>query len=109
MPIRVSDQFRVSFSGELWKHDGPSGWCFITIPKSASLEIRKRRASSEEGWGRLKAEIKIGKSKWKTAIWFDTKHDAYLLPVKAEIRKKEKLAIGEKIAAEANFEATSFF
>ena len=30
-------------------------------------------------------------SEWKTAIWFDTKQDTYLLPLKAEIRKKENI------------------
>ena len=33
----------------------------------------------------------IGNTKWDTAIWFDTKRKTYLLPIKAEIRKKEKL------------------
>jgi hypothetical protein len=45
----------------------------------------------EEGWGRMKVLVKIGNSEWKTSIWFDTKNDTYLLPVKAEIRKKEKI------------------
>jgi hypothetical protein len=45
----------------------------------------------EEGWGRMKATAEIGKSQWETAIWFDKKHKTYLLPLKAEIRKKEGL------------------
>ncbi|MFM9007613.1 MAG: DUF1905 domain-containing protein [Bacteroidota bacterium] len=39
----------------------------------------------------MKAEAKIGKSQWQTAIWFDTKHQTYLLPIKAEIRKRESI------------------
>ena len=46
----------------------------------------------EEGWGRLKATAKIGNSQWETAIWFDTKRKTYLLPLKADIRKKENIA-----------------
>ena len=45
----------------------------------------------EEGWGRLKAVAKIVNTQWETAIWFDTKQNTYLLPLKAEIREKEKL------------------
>jgi len=45
----------------------------------------------EEGWGRLKATARIGGTEWKTAIWFDTQWDSYLLPLKAEVRKKEKI------------------
>ncbi|MDD4087237.1 MAG: DUF1905 domain-containing protein, partial [Bacteroidales bacterium] len=50
----------------------------------------------EEGWGRLKATAEIGKSVWKTAIWFDTKHQTYILPLKAEIRKKRRDRTGQK-------------
>ena len=51
----------------------------------------------EEGWGRLKATVKIGKNKWQTAIWFDTKMNTYLLPLKAEIRKKENIEVGKEV------------
>lgn len=47
----------------------------------------------KEGWGRLKITARIGDSEWKTAIWLDTKHETYLLPLKAEIRKKENIAV----------------
>jgi len=40
----------------------------------------------------MKVTAKTGNSEWKTAIWFDTKQDTYLLPLKSEIRKKEDIA-----------------
>ena len=52
----------------------------------------------ETGWGRLKAVARIGNSEWKTAIWFDTNHRTYLLPVKAEIRKKENISLDLEMA-----------
>lgn len=90
---------KCSVRGELWKYEGAAGWCFVTLSKALSAKIRKGHAEAEEGWGRLKAQVTIGKTSWKTSIWFDTKRDAYLLPVKTQIRKTEKLAIGSKIAA----------
>lgn len=39
----------------------------------------------------LKATARIGNTEWQSAIWFDTKADVYLLPLKAELRKKEKI------------------
>ena len=45
----------------------------------------------------MKITAKIGGSQWATAIWFDTKLDTYLLPVKAEIRKKEKFETGSEV------------
>ena len=62
-----------------------------------SAEIRNHFKREEEGWGRLKATAKIGDSEWKTAIWFDTKRNTYLLPLKAEIRKRENIVLGERV------------
>ena len=84
-----------AFRAKLWKYEGPAGWCFVTIPKSTTKRIRSIHQDSEEGWGRLKATVTIGGSSWKTSIWFDTKAESYLLPIKVAIRKKESLAIGE--------------
>lgn len=60
-------------------------------------EIRDNLKSEEEGWRRLKVTAKIVKSKWETAIWFDTNMNTYLLPLKVEIRKKEKLEKNKEI------------
>ena len=48
----------------------------------------------------MKVTVQIGNSEWKTSIWFDTKHDTYLLQVKAAIRKKEKIEmiVGMEVA-----------
>jgi len=79
------------FSAKIWRYAGPAGWYFVSLPTDLSLEIRQHLGWQEEGWGRLKAAAKIGRSEWKTAIWFDTKLNTYVLPIKADIRKKEKL------------------
>jgi hypothetical protein len=84
-----------AFRAKIWKYEGPAGWCFVTIPKSTAKRIRVIHQDSEEGWGRLKATVTIGGSSWNTSIWFDTKADSYLLPIKVAIRKKESLAIGK--------------
>ena len=85
------------FSSEVWQYSGPGGWYFISLPLKLSKEIRKTFKSEEARWGRLTAIARIGTSEWKTAIWFDTKINTYLLPLKAEIRKKENLIIGKKV------------
>lgn len=82
---------RCSFKAKIWKYKGPAAWYFVTLPKPLSKKIRTNHGLSEEGWGRLKTTAEIGKTKWETAIWYDTKAQAYLLPVKSLIRKKEKI------------------
>lgn len=69
-----------------------NGWTFVSLLKDLSLEIRNNFKCLEEGWGRMKVTAKIGGTEWQTAIWFDTKHDTYLLPLKKIVRKKEKVS-----------------
>ncbi|HPF52523.1 MAG TPA: DUF1905 domain-containing protein [Draconibacterium sp.] len=92
---------KYEFTAEPWQYASPGGWFFVTLPTEISAEIREIFRSEEEGWGRLKATAKIGNSEWKTAIWFDRKMSSYLIPLKAEIRKKENLVAGKAIKINA--------
>ncbi len=85
------------FKAKVWRYDGPNGWYFVSLPKKISKEIRTLLKSEEEGWGRLKATAKIGETEWLTAIWFDTKQDTYLLPLKAEVRVKKGLGTDDLV------------
>ena len=73
------------------------GWTFVSLPTDLSKEIREDFKYLEEGWGRMKVTVKLGNSEWQTAIWFDTKQDTYLLPLKAKIRKQENVMLGENV------------
>ena len=87
------NKLKYEFDSKLWQYPGKGGWCFVLLPNEIAKEIRDNLKSEEEGWGRLKVIAKIGTAEWKTSIWFDTKMDTYLLPIKAEIRKKELLQV----------------
>ena len=63
---------KYEFNAMPWKYAGPAGWVFVSIPDQMSKEIRKTFKNEEAGW-------------------FDSKMNTYLLPLKSEIRKKEKL------------------
>ena len=92
-----SKGIQYEFSATIWQYAGPGGWHFVSLPQALSKEIRDNLKSEEEGWGRLKAVAATGNSEWKTAIWFDTKLNTYLLPLKADIRKKEGLTLESNI------------
>lgn len=83
------------FSAKPFRHE--LGWHFISLPKDISEEIRNHFKSEEEGWGRLKATAKNGNTEWKTSIWYAAKTGCYLLPIKAEVRKTEKLNLEQPI------------
>lgn len=88
------------FTVEVWRHNSSGGWYFVTLPNSVSKEIRSLFGELEEGWGRLKANATIGVTNWDSAIWYDTKRESYILPLKAEIRKKEEVDSGDTITVE---------
>ena len=93
----MDSKIKYEFSEKVWQHSSLGGWYFISLPKEMSKEIRNMLRSEEEGWGRLKAVARIGKTEWKTAIWFDSKNETYLLPLKAEIRRKENIEVEKQI------------
>jgi len=93
----MNGRIQYEFMASIWQYAGQGGWCFVSLPPELSVEIREHFQPMEEGWGRLKVTAKIESSEWKTSIWFDTKINTYLLPLKVEIRKKEKLKVDDVI------------
>ncbi len=80
-----------SFSSKVWLDPSPAGWHFITVPTDVSLEIRARFSMYQKNWGTLRVTVKIGATDWQTSIFWDSKAEAYFLPVKATVRKKEQI------------------
>lgn len=90
----MTNQRQYTFSGTIWLYSLKGGWHFVTLPHALSAEIRQMYKTEEKGWGQLAVKAKIGQIEWDTAIWYDTKVNSYLLPIKTEIRKKEKIGEG---------------
>jgi hypothetical protein len=90
----MTGKIQYNFTATTWQYEQPGGWHFVTIPKEIGNEIRTQLGWQEQGWGRMPATARVGSSVWDTAIWYDTKKQAYLLPLKAEVRKKEQLVPG---------------
>jgi hypothetical protein len=86
-----------SFRGRLEKSPGDGAWYFITLPKDKSAEIKFFNAPLRVGFGSVRVKAKIGDTDWRTSIFPSKPVEAYLLPVKAEIRKKNKLGDGEMV------------
>lgn len=94
----MTGKIKYQFASSIWQYSPPKGgWYFVSLPKEISKEIRNNFKWQEEGWGRLKVAAKINNTEWETAIWFDTKLKTYLLPLKTEIRRKEKLEVDNNV------------
>lgn len=89
-----------SFTGKCWMWQGKGSWHFITLPEDKSEEIKffsENFHGKRRGWGSVRVLATIGNTAWETSIFPDSKAGAYLLPVKAEVRKKEKIVAGNSV------------
>jgi hypothetical protein len=82
---------------KVWLYHGKAAWFFVTVSKKQSQEIRFLSRERQSAWGSVRVTATIGKTAWKTSIFPDKKTGTYVLPLKAEIRKKEKIAIGQTL------------
>lgn len=94
----MQGRIKYEFSGHIWKYNAANGWYFVSLPVDMSKEIRNGLQWQEEGWGRMKVTAIVKNISWETAIWFDTKKNTYLLPLKAEIRKKGGLKLDDIVS-----------
>lgn len=84
---------------KIWLYDGHAAWHFATIDAPTSKAIKALQTGPRRGWGSVKVTAKIGKTSWTTSI-FPDKNETYLLPIKASVRKAEKLSTEDKIKIE---------
>jgi hypothetical protein len=52
----------------------------------------------KKGMGFLRVAATVGKTTWDTSIFPDRRSDAYLLPLKADVRTREGIGIGDTIS-----------
>ncbi|NUR44890.1 MAG: DUF1905 domain-containing protein [Sphingomonas sp.] len=84
----------------IWKGSDAAGrWFFITVPEEQSTEIKAHAFGSPRGFGSVKVEARIGDVVWRTSV-FPLNSGGYLLPVKAEVRRKADLAAGDEVTVE---------
>ncbi|WP_341705843.1 DUF1905 domain-containing protein [Ferrovibrio sp.] len=85
------------FTAALWRHTGAAAWHFITLPKPQSDAIRALFAADARAWGSLPVRAAIGGVRWQTSLFPDRKAGAYLLPVKAAVRRQAGIGDGDSV------------
>jgi hypothetical protein len=83
----------------IWKGESAGRWYFITVPEEQSDEIRAHAFGNPRGFGSVKVEARIEPVVWRTSV-FPLNSGGYLLPVKAEVRRKAGIAAGDEVTVE---------
>ncbi len=102
MVMRAKQKLKINLNkyrmrAKVWVYPGMAGWHFLSLPRKQSAQIKSRFDVMSRGFGSLPVVVTVGKTSWKTSIFPDKKAGAYLFPLKAEIRKKEKIKEGDTI------------
>lgn len=94
---RMKRAYRVRGRVWVWKGGGSGAWHFVTLPVARSREIKHRHGDTSRGWGSVPVVVTLGRSTWKTSIFPYSKVNAYILPLKAEVRRKESVLAKQTI------------
>jgi hypothetical protein len=87
-----------TFSAKVWTQDSTGAWHFVTLPAELSRRIRTLTTGQLKPFGSFRVKARAGLTTWETSLFADTKRNAFLLPVKADVRRKEAIGHGDMIA-----------
>jgi hypothetical protein len=83
----------LQFSGEIWFWKGPAPHHFITVPEDDCAELSAASALVTYGWGMIPVAAQIGGTQWTTSLF--PKDGRYIVPLRASVRKAERLDVGD--------------
>jgi hypothetical protein len=90
--------------GPVWLWQGSDGapakgsWYFLTIDGETAQAIRAA-ATNAAAWGSVYVEATIGNTTWRTSLFPSKQAGGWLLPLKAAVRKAEKIVEGTEVEA----------
>lgn len=83
--------------GKVWRYEGPGGWHFVSVGAKQSSQVKNTPMLAKVGWGNVPVVARIGGSEWRTTL-FPTKEGRYLIAIKADVRRREKIAEGATVS-----------
>ena len=87
---------RWRFDAELWSSESFAAWAFLTLPAEVGDDVRLL-SGPPTGFGSVRVEVTLGSSTWRTSV-FPDKVRGYVLPFKADVRRRERLELGDRVA-----------
>jgi hypothetical protein len=81
----------------------PAAWHFITLDAEVSAQIKRASLGRTGGFGSVKVTAQIGGTAWKTSLFPSKEAGGYMLPVKASVRKAERLKAGDDVEVSVTF------
>jgi hypothetical protein len=99
------------FTAELWVWEGRRSdtWTFVTLPGPVSESVSDEAHSNgpRAGFGTVRVRVQVGATSWQTSVFPDKGRGAFVLPIKAAVRRAQDLAVGDSVHVLLEVEAGS--
>ncbi len=93
--MRDSTALEFEFSGPIWYWKGPAPHHFVTVPEEQCAALEAVSGAVTYGWGMIPVSVRLGTTRWTTSLFPKDGH--YIVPLKAAVRKAEKVAEGDVV------------
>ena len=87
----------------LWRGTASDGtptkvaWHFLTIDGEVADSLRAAAPGRSAAWGSIYVNATIGATRWQTSVFPSKNVSGYILPIKASVRKSERLSEGDMV------------
>ncbi len=101
--MNEAEPFHVTTEVWLWRAQNPAitaAWHFLTVDGQTSAEIRFAALGRTGGFGSVKVIAQIGLTRWSTSLFPSREAGGYMLPLKASVRKAERIKAGDMVSVE---------
>ena len=86
------------FEAEVWVSGGDGAWHFLTLPREVGDGLKALRGPARF-FGSMGVSAGIGDTVWKTSLFPDRRLGTFLLPIKADVRRRQGLRVGDSVRA----------
>ena len=86
------------FEAEIIEWRGPAPLFFAPIPAAHVAAVRRAAKTASYGWGVVPVAARIAGVRFTTPLF--PKDDGYLLPMKADVRRRANVTLGDVVAVE---------
>ena len=85
----------LEFEAEVIQWRGPAPYYFVPVPEPLCEDLRVAARDVSYGWGVIPVTVRIGGTSWTTSLF--PKDGGYVLPVKATVRRDERIDVGDTV------------
>ena len=99
----MTDDARETFSvcAPMWEwrpeKPGTAAWYFVSVDAQTAAEIRYAAMGRIGGFGSVRVTAQVGATVWQTSLFPHRESGGFILPMKADVRKRQGLAVGEQV------------